>query len=101
MTRHPLVIYRGRTWLAARAARAGYLAGRGVPVEQSCQELVCSPRSLRHVFTRWHIQPLGAIPPPTRDEACRRSRGPMPDAPATRLVEIVLSEGLIGAVLDE
>jgi hypothetical protein len=34
MTRHPLGIYRSRTWSAARAARAGYLAGGGVPVEQ-------------------------------------------------------------------
>jgi hypothetical protein len=98
-------------WTPGRAARLGYLAGRGA----SARAIVAddkigarSERAVRMAVSRWGLT-LGAgafAVPLTADdrEALRNAaddRGVTPDALAALILRLVCRDGLLSAVLDD
>jgi hypothetical protein len=99
-----------KNWSPRRAARFGYLAGRGLSADAigSDSEVgAISLRSVRLAATRWGL-PLGTdgallLPDEIRhglDEAARARRLSV-EALALRVLRIVVADNLAGAILDD
>jgi hypothetical protein len=99
-----------RGWTPRRVARLGYLAGRGLSLESIMADDALAARSessVRHAASRWGV-PLGQGTPFTlllgADDRVRLAeeaaeRGMDARMLATRIVETVMREKLIEAVL--
>ena len=102
-------------WTPKRAARLGWLAGRGASLRSVLQDAeigAVTARSLRQAATRWHIEqdagrgnsPL-AIPIPPGDqeilEQAAAARGLSVASFAADLLHVIASQRLIGAVMDD
>ena len=111
-------------WTPARAARLGYLAGRGVSLRTVLKDMeigAASAQSLRHVATRWGLKfgretrsgpqdaergvPPLAIPLPPGDlevlETAARERGLSVASFTATLLCTLTRERLLNAVLDD
>ena len=108
-------------WTPARAARLGYLAGRGASLRTVLEDMeigAASTQSLRHVATRWGLRfgrdeppkkssapPALAIPIPSGDQAllaeAAAARGLSVASFAASLLHVAVAERLIGAILDD
>jgi hypothetical protein len=109
-------------WTPARAARLGYLAGRGASLHAVLQDMgigAAGAQSLRNVATRWGLRfgrearsgpqdaeaPLLSVPLPSADrEALAQAaaaRGLSVASFVATLVHTITAERLIGAVLDD
>ena len=98
-------------WTPRRAARLGYLAGRGLPAETIGNDTAVAARSLRslyHVATRWGI-PLGsgsagtvALPDDVRRglDRAARARWTTVESLALMVLRKVAHDGLVDAVID-
>jgi hypothetical protein len=98
-------------WTPRRAARFGYLAGRGVSAEAIVSDLAIaavSRKAVRHVATRWGI-PLthGARTITLSADVVRQLEGPARarrttvQALALAVVRVVARDRLVDAVLDD
>jgi hypothetical protein len=97
-------------WSARRAARLGYLVGRGLSAEAICDDPVvaASRLSLKHVVSRWGIPlDVGAgvvtLPDDVRrglDGAARRRRTTV-EALALAVLQAVTRDRLVDAVIDD
>jgi hypothetical protein len=101
-------------WTPARAARLGYLAGRGVSMESVLRDRRIGAKSvqaLRGIATRWGLHfgsaaaPLLSIPLPPGDqeilEQAAAARGLSTASFAASLIHTIASERLFNAVLDD
>lgn len=102
---------RYRNWTPRRAARAGYLAGRGFAKEEILRDRIVavhSERALLQAFTRWHVTigngtwPL-ALDPETESKLIAEAnrRGISVNALLTEIVTTVLKDDLITAVIGD
>jgi hypothetical protein len=104
----------GKSWTPVRAARLGFLAGRGFSIEGIMSEAklgIRSERSLRVAATRWGLSfGLGGgqqiavqLTPEDRDvlTAASAERGVTVLALTTALMHGVLGGRLVDAVLDD
>ena len=101
-------------WTPKRAARLGWLAGRGVSMESVLRDRrvgAKSEQSLRHVATRWGLHfgsdappPLSIPLPPGDQEILEQAaavRGLSTASFAATLIHTIASERLFNAVLDD
>jgi hypothetical protein len=99
-------------WTARRAARFGYLAGRGLSADAIGSDpgvAAVSRVAVRHVATRWGI-PLGSSPTGTialRTDVVRQLDGPARErrttveALALAVLRVVARDRLVDAVIDD
>ncbi len=105
-------------WTPKRAARLGWLAGRGMSMESVLRDRqvgAISEQSLRHTATRWGLHfgnveapakaPLLSIPVPPGDQEildqAAAARGLSTASFAATLIHVIASERLFAAVMDD
>ena len=101
-------------WTPKRAARLGWLAGRGASIESVLRDRLIgaeSRQSLRHVATRWGLRfgraeaPMLSIPIPPADqeilEQAAAARGLSTASFAATLIHTIARERLYNAILDD
>jgi hypothetical protein len=98
-------------WSARRAARIGYLAGRGCSVEQVIADLKVdiSLHAMRMLEKTWHIafglgSPFALLIAPDdleRLESAAELRGMTPATLAREILKRALRDNLVDAIIDE
>ena len=94
-------------WTLRRAARLGYLAGRGLPLDAIAADAQRSQHSIRHVMSRWHVPSggpggmLSGLEDRSELERAALRRGVSADTIALRLLRVISSDQLIDAILDD
>ena len=102
-------------WTPKRAARLGWLAGRGVSMRAVLQDRyigITSEQQLRNIGTRWGLtfgkdksSPSLAIPVPPADqeilEQAAQERGLSAASFAADLLHVITRERLFAAVMDD
>lgn len=97
-------------WTPKRAARVGYLIGRGCSMEEIIADAasgVASMQSLRNIAHRWNLplpDDVPALPDHPRKSdltEAATARGMTVDQLGARLLGIIVRDNLVDAILDE
>jgi hypothetical protein len=105
-------------WTPARAARLGFLAGKGASIDVVRADPMFrsrSEQSLAHASTRWHISFGSGGAPPKADalavhvserdleilEAAAHERGLSVASFTATMIHIAAAERLLGAIMDD